>query len=58
MRVTEEEMLFLDSPLLEKISWKRDLWFAVTKPVDVGTVLMKQCLVLFPEMCLSLVLSW
>lgn len=31
------------------------MWFAVTKLVDVGIVLMKQCLVLFPEMCLSLV---
>lgn len=55
---SEEKMVFLDSALLEKISWKKDLWFAVMKLVDVGIVLMKQCLVLFPEMCLSLVLSW
>lgn len=59
MAVTEEKMLVLNSPLLEKkISWKTDLCFAVWKPVDVGIVLMTRCLVLFPEMCLSLGLSW
>lgn len=58
MKATEEEMLFLDSPLLEKYHGRKDLWFAVPKPVAVGIVLMKQCLVLSPEVCLSLVGSW
>lgn len=60
MAVTEEKMLVLDSPLLgkkkKKISWKTDLQYG--NPVDVGIVLMTRCLVLFPEMCLSLGLSW
>lgn len=45
-------------PLAGKKYHGRQTWFAVWKPVDVGIVLMTRCLVLFPEMCLSLGLSW
>lgn len=46
------------TPLCWKKYHGRDVRVAVTKPVDVGAVLMKRCLVPFPEVCLSLVLSW